>query len=90
MTCTDGNLGRRSVALGIVPHDAQLPAAPWHGFWLFDDRLVQVETISAELSVSEPEEIKMYATTFKAFADVAVFGEKARAREIEVQAGLRD
>jgi len=80
----------KNVALGIVPLDVQLPAAPWHGFWLFDDRLVQVETVSAELSVSEPEEIKMYAMTFKAFADVAVYGDKGRTKLIEVQRALVD
>jgi len=80
----------KDVALGVIPLDAQLPAAPWHGFWLFDDRLVQVETISAELSVSEPEEVKMYATTFRAFADAAVHGDAARSRLIDVQRSLAD
>ena len=78
----------RDVALGVIPLDVQLPVAPWHGFWLFDDRLVQVETVSAELSVNEPDEIKMYAATFKVMADCAVYGEAVRARLIEVQRGL--
>jgi transcriptional regulator with XRE-family HTH domain len=80
----------KGVVLGIVPMSVQLPAAPWHGFWLFDDRLVQVETISAELSVNEPEEIKMYATTFRVFAEVALYGKQARALLIDIQAGLAD
>ena len=78
----------KSVALGIVPMSVQLPAVPSHGFWLFDDRLVQVETVSAELSVNEPEEIKMYATTFRVFADIAYYGNQARTLLLDVQTSL--
>lgn len=80
----------KGVALGVVPLAARLPAAPWHGFWLFDDRLVQVETVSAELSVTEPDEVKMYAATFRAFAEVAAYGEQARASLIDIQRTLSD
>jgi transcriptional regulator with XRE-family HTH domain len=78
----------KDVAIGVVPLDVVLPAPPWHGFWLFDDRLVQVETVSAELSINEPDEIKMYGATFKVFADCAVYGQAARTRLIDLQQAL--
>jgi transcriptional regulator with XRE-family HTH domain len=39
----------RTVKLGIIPFDTQYVVAPWHGFWILDDRRVMVETFSAEL-----------------------------------------
>ncbi|WP_406304906.1 helix-turn-helix transcriptional regulator [Streptomyces sp. NBC_00885] len=33
-----------SVRLGIVPFGVRLPVSPLHGFWLFDNRIVMVET----------------------------------------------
>jgi len=49
------------VRLGIVPQSAQLPFAPQHGFWIFDERAVHVETVAAELTLTLPEEVGQYA-----------------------------
>jgi hypothetical protein len=47
--------------LAIVPAAVVHRAPTINGFVMFDDRLVQVETISAELNVTQPREIRLYA-----------------------------
>ncbi|MGI5289168.1 helix-turn-helix domain-containing protein [Nonomuraea polychroma] len=64
--------------LGIVPMSAQLPFAPQHGFWIFDDRAVHVETVAAELTLTLPEEVAQYARLFDWFAQAAQYGQQAR------------
>ncbi|MER5402208.1 helix-turn-helix transcriptional regulator [Streptomyces sp. NPDC002599] len=66
------------LSLGIVPRSA--PAAIWPGnsFSMFDDKLVLVETYSAELSVSQPREIELYAKAFALLQQSAVYGKAAR------------
>jgi transcriptional regulator with XRE-family HTH domain len=68
-----------SVSLGIVPFDADRSALwPVEDFWIFDDAQVNVELVSAFLTVTQPHEIGMYATTFADLADMAVYGMAAR------------
>ena len=45
---------------------------------MFDDRLVLVETYSAELSVTQPREIEMYAKAFALLQQSAVYGTAVR------------
>ncbi|MFD4438964.1 DUF5753 domain-containing protein [Nocardia sp. NPDC058519] len=66
------------VVLGIVPADALYAGPSWTGFSIFDQRLVQVETVTAELSVTQPREIAQYERMFAILNDQAVFGDGAR------------
>lgn len=66
------------VSLGIVPAGANY-LVPTNQFILYDDRLVHVETISAELTVTPPREIALYVTAFDVLARQAVYGPAARA-----------
>lgn len=63
--------------LGILPirvrHDMTLC-----GFWIFDDREVQVETYSAAIRIIQPREVAMYAKVFDHYAKRAVYGQEAR------------
>lgn len=65
------------VTLGIVPSGAEY-LVPGNQFILYDERLVQVETISAELTVTPPREIALYVAAFDALAGQAVYGPAAR------------
>lgn len=65
------------VTLGIVPSAAEY-LVPVNQFILYDERLVQVETISAELTVTPPREIALYVAAFDALAGQAVYGPAAR------------
>jgi transcriptional regulator with XRE-family HTH domain len=67
-----------SVRLGII--SAQSPyTVPTNQFIAFDDRLVHVEAISAEIAVTQPREIALYLRAFSALADAALYGPAARA-----------
>ncbi|TLF75913.1 helix-turn-helix domain-containing protein [Nocardia cyriacigeorgica] len=66
------------ISLGIVPADATYEAPIINGFVMFDNRLVQVETISAELNVTQPREIALYGRAFSILADQSVTGADAR------------
>jgi hypothetical protein len=54
------------------------PCAPSHGFWLLDDTRVQVETFSAELNLTQPQEIALYGRVFDSLAAVASYDRAAR------------
>jgi transcriptional regulator with XRE-family HTH domain len=64
--------------LGIIPSAAVHNVWPIHGFWLFDERMVRVETYTAELTVTQPREIALYAKAFEGLAGSAVYGREAR------------
>jgi hypothetical protein len=65
--------------LGIVPTSAVYEVWPIHGFWLFDDRMVRVETYTAELTVTQPREIALYSKAFDGLTRSAVYGQHASA-----------
>lgn len=67
------------IRLGVIPFEARYAAAPGNGFWIFDRDLVRVETVTAELHVSDDFEVNAYLKLFAELADLAVYGEQARA-----------
>lgn len=66
------------IRFGVIPFEAELPAAPVHGFHLYDDRVVCVEQFTAELTLAQPGEITAYARLFTRFAEAAHYGAGAR------------
>lgn len=66
------------VMLGIIPTFAEY-RVPTNQFIMFDNRLVHVETVSAELTISQPREITLYNKAFKELAKQTVIGKDARA-----------
>jgi transcriptional regulator with XRE-family HTH domain len=67
-----GLLGLDTVELGIVPLDLPLKRTPAHGFWIYDDRLVIVETINAEMWLEDAESIAVYVRAWDWLAESAV------------------
>ena len=70
------SLGR--IRLGIVPAAAPY-VVPSNQFVIFDERLVQIEAVSAEISVTQPREIALYLRAFAELARAARYGPDARA-----------
>ncbi|UQI44606.1 helix-turn-helix domain-containing protein [Streptomyces sp. HU2014] len=66
------------VNLGIIPRSAPLRVWPGNSFSMFDDKLVLVETYSAELTVTQPGEIDTYIKAFTLLNQSAVFGGAVR------------
>lgn len=67
-----------TIRFGVIPFERQLPVAPVHGFYVYDDRVVHVEHLTAELKLSQPSEITTYLTFFDQLAEVARYGAEAR------------
>ena len=68
-----------NVRFGVIPFETSYVILPTHAFWIYDDELVLVETVSAQLNLAQPQEIAQYAKVFEAMALTAVYDEKARA-----------
>lgn len=68
-----------NVRLGIIGFETQYETSPWHGFWLYDNDKVLVETFSAALDLRQPQEIELYGEAFEQLAVVASYGRAARA-----------
>ena len=71
--------GLDTVELAVIPIEARLPKAAGHGFWIFDDSLVLVETLSAELSLRDADDVELYVRHFERLWEVAETGDGARA-----------
>jgi hypothetical protein len=78
----------KTIRFGVIPFEAQLPVAPVHGFWIYDDRAVYVEHLTAELKLTQPTEIATYLALFNKLADTARYDTAARAVITRVLADL--
>ncbi|WP_327582451.1 helix-turn-helix domain-containing protein [Nonomuraea sp. NBC_00507] len=67
-----------TIHVGIIGFDAELTESPKHGFWIFDEKRVLVETIGAELTLTQPQEIELYGRVFDKLAASASYGAAAR------------
>jgi hypothetical protein len=69
-----------SMSLGIIPFatpDRHIWAV--EGFSIFDDEQVEVELLSARVTVTQPAELAVYTKAFAALSAQAVYGAAARA-----------
>ncbi|WP_435108743.1 helix-turn-helix domain-containing protein [Nocardiopsis synnemataformans] len=67
--------GRAEV--GVIPMRCSTDVVPSHGFWIFDDDRVIVETIGAELCLTDDDAIEPYRRVFSALSRSAVKGHAA-------------
>ncbi|MGY5135324.1 DUF5753 domain-containing protein [Streptomyces nigrescens] len=67
-----------SVSLGIIPFTAQRTVWPLEAFYLHDDTQAVVETLTAEIKVTQSRELADYAKAFAGLAEMAVYGDAAR------------
>ncbi|MFJ1923351.1 helix-turn-helix domain-containing protein [Streptomyces albidoflavus] len=68
-----------SVSLGIIPFTVQRMMWPLEAFYLHDDEVAVVETLTAEIKVKQPRELADYTKAFAGLAEMAVYGGDARA-----------
>jgi transcriptional regulator with XRE-family HTH domain len=68
-----------TISLGIIPMMTERNAVGSAGFWIFDDSLVALETPTASIEVTRPQEIALYAKMFEHLESAAVYGQAARA-----------
>lgn len=68
-----------NVSVGIVPLMTERPAVASAGFWVFDNSLVALETPTASIEVTRPQEIELYGRMFERLQMAARYGREARA-----------
>ncbi len=67
-----------NVSVGIIPAMAERYTVAQVPFWIWDNVRVTVETVSARLEITRPDEIALYATVFDQLRQSAVYGSRAR------------
>ncbi|MEU3898833.1 helix-turn-helix transcriptional regulator [Streptomyces sp. NPDC045251] len=72
-----GLIGMSTVELGLVPLGAQMPLTPKHGFWIFDEERVIVETINTELQYDSTDDLALYGRVWDQLAEASAYGPKA-------------
>jgi transcriptional regulator with XRE-family HTH domain len=68
-----------SVSFGVIPFTVARRMWTLETFMIFDDSRVEVETLSAAVTITSPGEIGVYIKAFGELADQAVYGASARA-----------
>lgn len=71
-------MSRPNVSLGIIPFTARRTVWPLEAFYAFDDAQVAVETLTAEVNIMAPGEIRTYLRAFTELSGTAVHGREAR------------
>lgn len=81
-----GQLGRLlevmsipTVSLWVIPMMTERTGVASAGFWIFDDSLVALETPTASIEVTRPQEIELYTRMFEHLKAPALYGAAARA-----------
>lgn len=68
-----------NIDIRVVPLSAQQQDIANHAFVIRDDRTVTVETIHAEVVVTDPRDVSVYVRKFEGFASIALAGNDMRA-----------
>jgi transcriptional regulator with XRE-family HTH domain len=66
------------VSVGVIPADIQRRAIATIGFWILDNNAVALETPTAAVKVTRPQEIARYVAMFDHLQKEAVHGHDAR------------
>ncbi|MFI6298836.1 helix-turn-helix domain-containing protein [Nonomuraea sp. NPDC050790] len=82
------SMSLQRVSLGIIPAGASREIWPAEGFLMFDDLTVRVETVSAQLTITQPREIALYGRTFERMQAIAAYGGQARELILEAAAAI--
>lgn len=72
------------ISVGVVPADVQRHAIATVGFWIFDNNAVALETPTAAIKVTRPQEIALYVAMFEQLRKEAVYGLDAQQRVARV------
>ncbi|MCX9192092.1 hypothetical protein C3Y87_11840 [Carbonactinospora thermoautotrophica] len=67
-----------NVRLGVVPWDSPVPEVPLHGFAVYDEKAVSIETFGSDVVLLEEPDVQMYLDIFAAFGEAAIYGDAVR------------
>lgn len=72
-------MGNPRVSFGVIPRGAERTMWPAETFMIFDDHRVEVELLTAAVTIRTAAEIGSYARAFATLSELAVYGDAARA-----------
>jgi transcriptional regulator with XRE-family HTH domain len=72
-------IGTPGVRLGVLPARHRLPVTVMHGWAILDERLVLADHMTAELRITDPEQVATYHRITDLLWSVAAEGDAARA-----------
>jgi hypothetical protein len=89
-----------NVSIGLIRQDVEALAPTTHGFVIFtvlgddadegkQDATVMVETIHANLTVRNPDDVSLYRTCWSRLEQMAIFGDEAQRLLAEITADIR-
>ncbi|MET9535425.1 helix-turn-helix transcriptional regulator [Streptomyces sp. NPDC006649] len=79
-----------AVSLGVIPMaTSERPLWPQEMFNVYDDTLVSVELLSAQVNITQPSEIALYLKAFEELRGMAVYGATARSLIVKAIEALR-
>ncbi len=67
-----------SVSIGVIPAAAHRRMWSVEGFTFYDSEQVQIEMLTANVTVTTPSELRLYSRAFDALSALAVHGAEAR------------
>jgi hypothetical protein len=67
-----------NIDIRVVPFSVHQTDIANHAFVIRDDRTVSIETVHAELVVTDPRDVAVYVQKFEGFAAVALTGDDMR------------
>ncbi|MFI6496140.1 helix-turn-helix domain-containing protein [Nonomuraea typhae] len=73
-----------NVEFGVIPFAAELPSSPINGFWVYNEAMVGVATMTKDLVLRDPDDIAFYVNAFDEYCKVAHFDESGRAIIIRI------
>jgi Domain of unknown function (DUF5753) len=83
-----GLIGLSNVALGVVPLGAQMTTTPKHGFWIYDEKRVVVETVNTELQLESGDDVELYGRLWDRLHKDATYGPQAHRLITRARAAL--
>ncbi|WP_414168748.1 helix-turn-helix domain-containing protein [Streptoverticillium reticulum] len=83
-----GLIGMDRVNFGVIPLGAPLRLTPKHGFWIFDDARVIIETINTELHFESSDDVTLYRRAWDRLNEAAVYGPQAHRLIVRARAAL--
>ncbi|WP_217251926.1 helix-turn-helix transcriptional regulator [Streptomyces sp. AC602_WCS936] len=77
-----------NIDVRVVPLAGRQHDIPNHAFVVRDDRAVTVETVHAEIVVTDPRDVALYVAKFDGFAEGALHGDDMRALAADIRDDL--
>jgi transcriptional regulator with XRE-family HTH domain len=67
-----------NVEFGVIPFATELPSSPINGFWIYNESMVGIGTMTKDLVLRDPDDVAFYVRAFDEYVKVAAFGEEGR------------